>query len=143
MTTALLTPVAAGADEDFWGEDSETDFVELDTSPLEAVESATRQRRVDPDAEVLFAELACELVNATAGFSSTRRAARHPAFGEIIAMGDRAIPLLLCRLQDRDARPLWLRLLGILTGFHPSAGEETVGAASMAWLDWGAARGLR
>jgi hypothetical protein len=144
VTTGLLIPVESDClTEDFWGEDSEVGVAGLDAHPLEIVDSGPSQRRRGSDDEVLFSELACELASATAGFSSTRRAGRHPAFGEIIAMGDRAVPFLLDRLEVAEARPLWLRLLGVLTGFRPDAGEETVSAASEAWLDWGAARGLR
>jgi hypothetical protein len=90
---------------------------------------------------VQFEVLAHELAADAQGVSSTRRLRRHPAYVEILALGDRAIPLLLRRLERRDARPVWLALLGSLTSFQPGAGRETIEDAAADWIRWGRSRG--
>lgn len=90
-----------------------------------------------------FALLADELAEATGVMSSTRRAMRHPAYIEILALGEPAIPLLVRRLSDAWSRPLWLRLLGSLTTFQPGANQETVPEAAAEWMRWAKRRGHR
>jgi hypothetical protein len=84
-----------------------------------------------------FNELAEELEEMTAGLSSMRRAVRYPAFIEILALGDSAIPAVIERLKTTENRPLWLRVLGTLTPFPPGAGESTIDDAAAAWIRWG------
>ncbi|MCW2570273.1 MAG: hypothetical protein JWO88_331 [Frankiales bacterium] len=141
MTTALLEAPTSPDYDDFWADEAEESASSRDLSPLETLRSSVS---IDDDARrTQFAELADELEIATAGLSSTRRASRHPAYGEILAMGDVAIPWLLERLEAPGARPLWLRLLGTLTSFQPGAGQETISESAKAWLRWGRTRGIR
>ncbi len=73
----------------------------------------------------------------TGMFSLHEQKAQHPAYREIIAMGDQAIPLILRELQERPYR--WFAALRELTGENPipleSAGQFEPGVA--AWLKWG------
>jgi hypothetical protein len=117
---------------------------ESESSSEETVESApllrTEGLRSDPGTESArdaFNDLADELEAAAAGLSSTRRAMGHPAFAEILALGDAAIPALIDRLRFSNNRPLWLRLLGTLTPFPPGAGESTIDNAANVWIRWG------
>jgi hypothetical protein len=99
--------------------------------------------RRDWDRRGSFDVLADELVDATSGYSSTRRAMAHPAFTEILALGDDAIPFLLERLEDPGNRPLWLRLLGSLTAYEPGAGAQTIPESAEIWQRWGRRRKYR
>jgi hypothetical protein len=141
-TTAIsASPVGLGgwevleADEVCVVEESER------PSPLELLHREVRED--DADVQALFDDLADELAKMTAGVSSPRKAMRHPAYAEILELGGAAVPLLLERVQEGSNRPLWLRLLGSLTGFSPGAGQETVPDAATAWLRWGRHQGRR
>jgi hypothetical protein len=90
----------------------------------------------DTDVKATFDVLADELAEAMAGAASPRKAMRHPAYAEILALGGDAVPLLVERLGTPGNRPLWLRLLGSLTGYSPGAGQETVPDAATAWMLW-------
>jgi hypothetical protein len=111
-------------------------------SPLDT-ESPARDRgmrvRKDGDRRT-FEQLADELAQALRGLSSTRLAYGHPAYAEIMAMGDRTVPWLLERLEMPGDRPVWLRLLGSLTRFQPGAGKESIPEAAAAWIAWGRLR---
>jgi hypothetical protein len=100
--------------------------------------SNTRHRgSQDLDQRERFDLLADELETVTLGLSSTRRAMFHPAFTEILAMGQPAVPGALRRLRTSANRPLWLRVLGTLTPFPPGAGQDDIDSAVDAWLRWG------
>lgn len=146
MSTALLERPAYEADlwdDERWDGDELPDVRQNDR-PLDALSNPSTSTVLadpkEPD-KLLFAELANELAAAAQGLSSTRRAARHPAYGEILAIGDAAIPWLIERLESPGDRPLWLRLLGSLTPFEPGAGRATISDAALAWIEWGKARG--
>ena len=72
-----------------------------------------------------------------AGVSAPWRLAKHPAYVGILAMGRRAaVPLLLERLKQSGGRPIWLSLLGSLTGRPPGLEQETIDAAAAEWIAW-------
>jgi hypothetical protein len=129
---------------DLWSDDDDTPEAVPATalSALSAAEESRDDARFDGE-RALFNELADELAEATRGLSSTRLAARHPAYSEILALGDQAIPLLLERVRDPGDRPLWLHLLGSLTPFPASAGKDTVAEAAAAWVALGKRLSLR
>jgi hypothetical protein len=67
--------------------------------------------------------------------------AKHPAYQEIILMGQQVVPLLLAELRrDPD---FWFAALRAITGENPvppaSAGK--VKEMARAWIAWGKARG--
>ncbi|MGI8805127.1 MAG: hypothetical protein ACR2IN_05470 [Thermoleophilaceae bacterium] len=141
MTVAL---VSRPQDEiDFWEDDLDGEAAPsvLTTPLLEVLDARAAPDASDSPDKAQFDALADELAQAALGLSSTRRAARHPAYGEILALGEVAIPWLLGRLEMPGNRPLWLRLLGTLTSFQPGAGQQTVTDAAESWLRWGRSRG--
>jgi hypothetical protein len=141
MSTGLLA--APDYEADLWDDEDVLSGEEEAShkAPLDALQPVADDAD-EPD-RLLFDLLADELVEATSGMSSTRRAARHPAYGEILALGDRAIPWLLLRLEEPGERPLWLRLLGALNRIQPGAGQETVAESAQAWIRWGKTRNAR
>lgn len=133
MSTQLLERPASNVAQ--WG-DEEEDSSETPRSALDALSTFAGTERDDEDRRV-FEELADELAYAARGLSSTRLVSRHPAYVEILAMGERCIPWLLERLEVPGDRPIWLRLLGSLTRFQPGAGKDTIPEAAAAWITWG------
>lgn len=75
------------------------------------------------------------------GLSSMSQMAKHPAYQEIINMGEKVIPFLL---KDLEKNPLyWLTALHTITGENPIKSEQKGRIKSMAqaWLDWGKTKG--
>ena len=100
---------------------------------------------VEPDGRTSarFAELASLWRSETEFQSSPRAMADHPAYREIIAMGEPAVPLILAELK---ARPdFWFDALRAITGVEPvpKAARGDVAAMSAAWLEWGREHGHR
>ena len=78
----------------------------------------------------------------TSLLSSPTRAMLHPAFQEIISMGDTiAVPLILQRMKKRGGH--WFWALSRLTGKNPIPKESHGHIATMqnAWIAWGNKRG--
>ncbi len=128
-----------------WGDEDEDGVVAPSQSALELL-SPLEDQTIEPKREErqmsdgvsrrIFDELADELALATRGLSSTRLAYHHPAYAEIMAMGEQGIPWLVERLETPGDRPIWLRMLGSLTQFQPGAGRETIPEAAAAWIVW-------
>ncbi len=80
---------------------------------------------------------------AVAHHSSSRMRDNHPAYREIIAMGQEVVPLLLADLETN--RRHWFTALTALTGADPVPAEEAGDIVRMqqAWLQWGRENGLR
>src|ERR1041384_675131 len=70
-------------------------------------------------------------------YSSSARLAQHPAYQQIIAFGQKVIPLLLRELEHEPDH--WFRALNTLTGADPVPVESrgNVAAMTAAWLQWG------
>jgi hypothetical protein len=68
---------------------------------------------------------------------------QHPAFREIIALGESVVPLLLRDLEERPR--LWVWALPEITGESPVPPEDAGNIAKMsqAWLAWGRAKAYR
>lgn len=66
----------------------------------------------------------------------------HPAYQEIIGMGERAIPLLLGELRREPDD--WFWALHAITGVNPvpEASRGNVQAMADAWVEWGLQNGL-
>ena|SRR5438876_8766275 len=81
---------------------------------------------------------------AEVGYSSSSTELRgHPAFQEIIALGDAVVPLML---RDVEERPrLWVWALPRITGADPVPPSDRGNIAKMseAWLRWGRGKGYR
>ncbi len=91
----------------------------------------------DRTTAIHFAELAARWRDDTEFLSSPPAMAKHPAYREIIAMGEPAIRLILAELEARPA--FWFEALRSLTGEDPVPPEARgdVGAMAGAWLEWG------
>ena len=91
----------------------------------------------------LLAELAARWHEETAHMSKMFRAAEHPAYQEIIAMGERAVPLLLAELESNGGH--WFVALHRITGANPVPKEDAGRVQKMAdaWIAWGRTQGYR
>jgi hypothetical protein len=77
------------------------------------------------------------------GISSTATMCEHPAYQEIISMGNKIIPLLLQELKNN---PLyWLFALNEITCVNPIKPEQRGKVKQMAeaWLEWGKNQGYQ
>jgi len=79
----------------------------------------------------------------TGYLSSYTDIVQHPAFREIIGMGEAVVPLML---RDLEGRPrLWVWALPEITGADPVPAAEGGNIAKMseAWLHWGRTKGYQ
>lgn len=86
-----------------------------------------------------FRALADQWYAETGILSGVEQMVLHPAYQRIIGLGPAVVPLILAELQHGPGH--WFWALTALTGEDPAAGEDTVGAATRAWLAWGRERG--
>ncbi len=93
--------------------------------------------------EQIFARLSQQWKTETRGISSTTELVIHPAYQQIIGMGQDAIPLLLKELEGRSGR--WFWALKSITREDPVPVEKRgdTRAAIAAWLDWGRKNGYQ
>lgn len=88
-----------------------------------------------------FRALADQWAAETGLFSFDYQRSRHPAYRQILALGQPVIPLLLQELQERPDH--WFGALTTLAGENPippaAAGKFDQMVA--AWLDWGRRQG--
>jgi hypothetical protein len=117
----------------------------------------TTEPTTESDAELAarFAKLAATWKEATRFSSKMGRDAEHPAYQEIIAMGERAVPLILADLEKNGGH--WFIALHRITGDEPPIpeghrGNKVVAPGWMgydiegmqaAWLAWGREKGYR
>ncbi len=75
--------------------------------------------------------------------SDADRITEHPAFQEIIRMGEAVVPLLLRDLEQKPS--LWVWALPRITGVNPVVPSEGGNIRKMAeaWLRWGRDNGYR
>jgi len=95
---------------------------------------ASRQMETVPQK---FARLAKEWKEETKFLSSLPQMCMHPAYQQIIGMGQLALPLLLRELvRERDH---WFWALHAITGVNPvsPASSGDVDAMAEAWIRWG------
>jgi hypothetical protein len=93
--------------------------------------------------EQRFRRLEATWTTETGYLSSYTDIVDHPAFREIIGMGQVVIPLML---RDLEARPrLWVWALPEIAGVDPVPPGDAGNIARMtaAWLQWGRANGYR
>ncbi len=77
----------------------------------------------------------------TAYVSSSSDLVAHPAFQEIVGMGQAVIPLLLRELENRTGH--WHRALRLIAGADPVPPPDrgNIDKAAEAWLRWGKEQG--
>ncbi len=91
-----------------------------------------------------FHALAAAWKSETRLLSNVTKRAIHPAYQQIIGMGDAAVPLILEDLA-RQGPDDWFWALTAITGDNPIT-EDIAGnmdAMTEAWLKWGMSRGYR
>ena len=109
--------------------------------PGTTVYGATEAAAAGLSLDERFRQLVDEWQAGTAGLSSPRAIAGHPAYQEIIALGQPALPLIFRDLKDHGG--WWYPALRALTGANPvpesARGNRALNDA--AWLRWGAENG--
>jgi len=90
-----------------------------------------------------FASLAARWKKETLHYSGMDKVAAHPAHREIVAMGEKVVPLILADLEK--TRAPWFMALDEITGADPIPEEDAgdVDKMAAAWLIWGRAKGYR
>ena len=101
----------------------------------------TNKEPVPRDVRKRFRQLVATWRKETGHLSSAERMARHPAYLEIIALGEPAIPLLLAELRRKP--DFWFAALRALSGENPvpAASAGKIKEMAQAWIEWGKARG--
>jgi hypothetical protein len=94
-----------------------------------------------PAASARFRQLAEQWRGETAHLSNIRKKALHPAYQEIIGMGEPAVPLILTEMKRQPGQ--WFWALHAITGADPIAEELRGKLIEMteAWLEWGRQHG--
>ena len=79
----------------------------------------------------------------TAYHSNPELVTQHPAFQEIVRMGDAAVPSILRRLEERPRVLVWA--LPLITGEDPVPRKDAGKIAKMCetWVRWGRERGYQ
>ena len=84
----------------------------------------------------------------TCYLSDPSRIIGHPAFQEIIRMGEAVVPLMLCGLEKEPK--LWVWALPLITGQNPAPPDISgpflkmnIRKMTEAWLRWGRENGYR
>jgi len=93
------------------------------------------------EVEQKFQDLASRWRRETRLLSSVTAMAMHPAYQQIIGMGEQALPLIF---QDLRREPdHWFWALGAITGQNPVPDAHAGDLEAMAedWLSWGDAHG--
>ncbi|HEY5198306.1 MAG TPA: hypothetical protein VIJ51_14900 [Solirubrobacteraceae bacterium] len=95
----------------------------------------------ETDLRASFQRLADQRADETWAYSFVERKAMNRAYQRTIALGPRAVPLILERLVEQGPDH-WYWALEMLTGSNPAEGAETMADAAERWLAWGRHRGL-
>jgi hypothetical protein len=90
-----------------------------------------------------FAKLTATWKEATRFSSRAGKMAEHPAYREIVAMGERAVPLILAEMEKNGGH--WFIGLSEITGANPIPDESAGKIREMeaAWFAWARAKGCR
>lgn len=107
------------------------------STPLNHPSEVTRPETL----EQRFRRLEAQWVAETGHLSSHTTVVGHPAFREIVNMGEAVIPLMHRDLKQRPG--LWVWALRDITGENPVSPTDAGRITSMseAWLRWGRERG--
>lgn len=95
-----------------------------------------------PSLETRFRTLVKRWKKDTEIYSSIARMIRHPAYQEIIHLGEAVVPLLLVELKREP--DFWFAALRKITGVDPvpKASAGKIEEMAKAWIDWGRDKGL-
>lgn len=100
-------------------------------------------RTEQAEIEKTFLRLADQWRRDTRGVSSTNELSMHPAYQQIIGMGDAVVPLLLRELERKSGQ--WFWALKAITREDPVPLESKGRTKEMIkfWLEWGREKGYR
>ena len=110
---------------------------------LSSVERLLENWQSGEDELERFQNLAKRWKQETAHQSNVAKRSLHPAYQEIIGMGERAVPLLLAELKREPDD--WFWALRAITGATPVPAEScgNISAMTAAWLQWGSEKGYK
>ncbi|MEB3232093.1 MAG: hypothetical protein VKJ64_13880 [Leptolyngbyaceae bacterium] len=95
------------------------------------------------DIERIFNNLVQLVIQETRSESSTLKIATHPAYQQIIGLGQPAIPLLLRELERKSGRWFWaLKAISRIDPVEPSDRGKTRKMID-AWMQWGIEAGYK
>ena len=141
--TLALTPGEIYLDtaEEFDTSDVVDDYISWENLSGEAVSLLQRETVAEKELRKKFNELAETWKEETKFLSSISDIIIHPAHMQIIAMGPKAVSLILNRLKEET--DLWFWALNFITGENPVTQDirGNVKAMSEAWLEWGRKNG--
>ncbi|MGL4499235.1 MAG: hypothetical protein ACRCU2_09250, partial [Planktothrix sp.] len=83
----------------------------------------------------IFERLKLEWKEATEMLSSITKKIKHPAYQEIIAMGEKVLPWILEELQREPSH--WFSALSAIAKVDPVSADDNFEQAVEAWLKWG------
>src|SRR5262245_47029909 len=111
----------------------------MSTIPVSQAPGTPRPETV----EERFRRLEAKWMDEVGYSSSSTELIGHPAFQEIIGLGDAVVPLMLRDLEERPR--LWVWALPRITGANPVPVSDGGNIAKMseAWLRWGKEHGYR
>jgi hypothetical protein len=119
----------------------------LPDEQLVSLESTTTAPASGPPSvgglEERFHALAAEWKAGRGYSSSIGKMCSHPAYQQVIGMGEKAIPLILRELER--APDHWFWALKAITGVNPVPRDERADIKAMAkhWIEWGREKGYR
>ena len=93
----------------------------------------------DTELKRTFNALAEKWKRETRHISSITKTSMHPAYQQIIGMGEPAVPLILQELKQNGGH--WLWALHAITREDPTQEEDDFDGAVQSWLNWGRSRG--
>lgn|SRR5208283_1704682 len=108
--------------------------------------AATHASLTDPELESRFASLSRQWREDAKFASSVSAVAMHPAYQEIIGMGERVLPFIFRELASEPDNPgHWFWALRAITGTDPVAEEQkgVLRGMAAAWLNWATQHGYR
>jgi hypothetical protein len=110
---------------------------------LDSVEQLLETWQANEEEVLRFHTLAEQWKKDTAHQSNIAKRALHPAYQEIIGMGERVVPLLLAELRREPDD--WFWALQAITGANPvpAASRGNLRAMADAWSQWGAEKGYQ
>lgn len=88
----------------------------------------------NPDDEFIFRLLADTWQRETGHYSIVQQKVLHPAYQEIIGLGERVLPFLIEELDRRATH--WFWALRAIARENPAENLQTIEQAVAAWKDW-------
>jgi hypothetical protein len=115
--------------------------IEFIKSIIESISSIEYKGKKKKEIKKKFSNLVNQWCNEAGFISSTDEAVIHPAYQQIIGMGESVLPLLLEELTKRSGR--WFWALRSITGENPVPENHRGRTKEMIkdWIDWGKKKG--